>query len=254
MYRLVRPFAAARLDSCIVGSEKLLLADGSTLTADDVLSTVRSKRRVDFLHDNGFEPMLNPVVRAIRTRGRGVRIHFEDGRSVALTTGHVLPVARSRVPLGLDGAPLQFGFPVVEEPIVLAGHVRVGDELMDGRVRRVQPLGEVEAVRIWTAIPTWIHTAESLAIGTRWHEIALGVVEVYLDEYDEEQVASVILWPGRKAASDAGDWNELATGAWLNYRLAVNTSSFWEGLSCSRRWKPFQFQPIALPTQVRLAA
>lgn len=241
--RIITAERVSRLDSCIANDQRLLLADGSKPTANEILMRVASGERVDFLTDSVNGWIYNPVVRAIRTRGRGIRINFEDGRTLSLTTGHVVPVAKpSLVTLrDIDESPLDVDFSVYEEPVTLAGQVSPGAVLLDGVVSSVELLGRIDAVRLWTAIPAWILTDEHLSIGTRWHEISVGLAYVQETSYDEG-LSSVVLWPGRNIISSGGEWESraqswtsLASASWLSFRLRQNSTDFWQGLGVRNR-------------------
>jgi hypothetical protein len=130
----------------------------------------------------------NPVIASALTEGEGYQITFEGGRSVTLTGAHRLP----------RGAPMRDDLSYTEEiaadryarrsrdavynertiavrvqDIIRADDVRPGDHLLDGTVVAVRRLGTIRAVRLWTAVPGWIETADKLLVGTRWHEEAL---------------------------------------------------------------------------------
>ncbi len=174
--------------------EQLLeLANGAIRSADDILEAVKAGYRVDFRtpHINGLGECANPVVGAVRTAGTGVRILFEDGRSVCLTTGHVLPLDEEWVDWnekhGGGYHSRTWEFPVRQQWIVRAGDVRPGMKLLDGTVASVTGLGNIEAVRLWTAHPAWIRTACGLRIGTRWHEIVHAWAEVEEERITDEE-------------------------------------------------------------------
>lgn len=154
--------------SCIHEDQELVLANGRIMTAGQVASMVEVGLRVDFLTEDltGKGECYNPVVGVLRTRAPGVRIVFTDGRSVSLTIGHVLPAGERTV----DVSP-GWGAPIGQQEICFAGDLRPGMWIMDGLIAEVHDLGEISAVRLWTAHPAWIHAKEGLAIGTRWHEI-----------------------------------------------------------------------------------
>lgn len=159
---------AAGYSSCIGDDQLLRLADGTIMTATDIADAFRNDRRIDFrtLDISGALDCANPVIGVVRTHAHAVRIGFADGRSVALTTGHVLPLSDEWLDDGND-----HWLPVRQQKIIRAGQVRHGMNLMDGRVESVESLGQTGAVRLWTAHPGWLKTADGLSIGSRWHEI-----------------------------------------------------------------------------------
>jgi hypothetical protein len=170
--------------SCILDAERLRLADGSVTTAISIHDAVSIGRTIEF-RTLGLDgrPCANPVMGSVRTFAEAVRITFVDGRSVALTSAHRLP-AEAPVVRGSD----------TEQCTITAGQVRPGHALLDGVVRSVEQLGPQRAVRLWTAHPAWIQTAQGLSIGTRWHEILHGWA-VTSGEHEETVPVSIHGFP-----------------------------------------------------------
>ena len=182
---------AAGYASCIRDTQRLRLAGGDTLSSSEVMRAVKSGHRIDFVTKDllGLGRVRNPVIGAVRTRARGVRVTFRDGRSVDLTTGHMLPVdTEVMAPPALGSG--QADVDVRQQHTIVAGRVRPGMFLLDGVVDSVTSVGTIDAVRLWTHHPAWIHTADGLSIGTRWHEIMLGWAPVA-----ESAEQGGILWP-----------------------------------------------------------
>lgn len=180
-------------NSCIEAGQRLFATDG-TPTALEIHSAVSAGHRVAFLTEALFTGRLdaamveNPVIASALTEGEGYQITFEGGRSVTLTGAHRLPrgtpmldelsyteelaadwiARRSR-----DAVYEQRTVAVRVQSIARADELRPGDRLLDGTVVAVRRLGTIRAVRLWTAVPGWVETADKLLIGTRWHEEAL---------------------------------------------------------------------------------
>ncbi len=159
--------------SCIWDNQKMTLADGGYMSAGEIFSRVKEGKRIDFrtpdLERRG--ECANPVIGCVRTRAKGVRITFQDGRSVVLTTGHVLPVDREQKRFPQRKDDWYGNMPIYEQRVVRAGQVKAGMHLLDGVIHSVERVGKINAVRIWTADPAWLKTAEGLSIGSRWHEV-----------------------------------------------------------------------------------
>ena len=198
--------------SCIWEKQKMTLADGSYMSAGEIFSRVKAGKRIDFrtqdLERRG--ECANPVIGCVRTRAKGVRITFEDGRSVVLTTGHVLPVDSEKKTLPQMQEYWYGDMPIYEQGLIRAGQVETGMRLMDGVIHSVERVGKINAVRIWTADPAWIKTAEGLSIGSRWHEVMAAWVTC-IDDPEE-----VDFWgdPAAKPISATG-WY----GAYYNKKL-----------------------------------
>lgn len=178
-------FKAAGFASCILLDEKMRVSDGGTPTALEIFRAVNAGTRVDFTTSDELGVMQcdNPVVGAVRTFGKAVRVVFEDDRAVELTTGHVLPMESTDTELAH------------QDWIILAGMVRAGMLLRDGRVKKVDDLGRRHAIRMWTHHPAWLTTASGLSIGSRWHEIMEGWLSYHeQDEEDEYGPTSVDVW------------------------------------------------------------
>lgn len=169
--------------SCVLYGESLRLADGSSMHAIGVHRAHREGRRIEFLTEGlDGRPCLNPVLGSVLTRARSVRITFGDKRTIALTGSHRLPMD-----------PTQYRGGDTEQWIVRAEQVRPGMRLQDGIVSRVEDLGIRDAVRLWTAHPAWIRTAQHLQIGTRWHEI-LHAWAVTRGEHEDVEVVAIHGW------------------------------------------------------------
>lgn len=230
--------------SCIWEGQNMTLADGSYMSAGEILNRVKEGKRIDFrtpdLERRG--ECANPVIGCVRTRAKGVRITFEDGRSAVLTTGHVLPVDSESKRLPREKH--WYGdMPIYEQEMIRAGQIEAGMQLLDGKVHAIQRVGKINAVRIWTADPAWIKTAEGLSIGSRWHEVMAAWVTC-ID--DPEEVDS---WgdPAAKPISATG-WY----GAYYNARLEKELNAPTGALAGSiekyliERWdEPFGFSSIA---------
>lgn len=186
--------------SCI-HEQQMLRVDGDVpMTAGDIADAVQRGQRVDFVTPTllGYGQCYNPVVGVVRTRAAGVRITFADGRSVSLTTGHVLPLGSPQVDPDLDprsGRDWADSIPITQQWIVHAGSVRPGMELLDGRVEQVKSIGRIPAVRIWTHHPAWVSTVDGLSIGTRWHEVIHAWAAVSQDDYGDIVPHAATGWP-----------------------------------------------------------
>lgn len=150
------------------------------------------------MHESGGlrQPKESSNVHLRWTHGRAVRIHFDGGRSVDLTTLHVLPVGP------IDDR----GFTRVQR-VIHAGEVEPGDSLLDGVVEHVESLGERRALRIWTAWPEWLRAPGGIRIGSRWHENMDG----FLVTDDRAQSVCAVGWgrQGRRGITHA-ELNALA--------------------------------------------
>lgn len=178
MYRYITRYDVGRVDaeadaapkSCI-DRRTVIATEQGPMTAEEVVRHVEAGRRVSFSHRNEHGVLVsNPVLDAIRTEAPGRTIVFADGRRIKLTGGHVLPVGAH-----WDDGNAEDGATVVrQQEIILAQDVEVGDRLLDGVVAEIVEHDHIEAVRLWTAIPRWITTADGLTVGTRWHEVVVG--------------------------------------------------------------------------------
>ena len=169
--------------SCIAWDQKLSTS-GGIMTAKEIYDAIAAGRQVFFLTQNldDTDKCLNPVSGAVLTRAQGRKITLVDGRSVILTDGHMVPTTEENL---TDGSLAYEGktFIVLEQGIAPAGALRPGDEIMDGVIESIEPMGKIDAVRLWTGFPAWIQTPEGLSIGTRWHEIMLAWFSYRENEY-----------------------------------------------------------------------
>lgn len=203
--------------SCIGFAQVLSLACGQTRTAEEILHQVQQGERIDFTTTNltGDGECRNPVIGAVHTRAPGVRIEFTDGRTVEVTIGHVLPVREEFVE---DWGDRQ----ISEQMICFAGDVRAGMILLDGEVAEVHDIGEIDAVRLWTAHPAWIQTDQGVRIGTRWHEVghAWCVIDQSTDDVEDFRVTRASGWVWVTPATEEGVEPQLLTqreGEYLDY-------------------------------------
>ena len=145
-------FSRAGYASCIGVDVRLKSADGY-ISAGEVLERVHEDTSTYLITQDLEAATLcrNPVVGAVSTRAAGVRILWVDGSSIELTTGHMLPCSEVKM-FGEEGG---YDFPISEQYIIRAGDVDSGLIVSGKEVQAVEPLGTIDAVRLWTYFPAW---------------------------------------------------------------------------------------------------
>ena len=208
--------------SCIAWGQKLKTS-GGVMTAKEIYDAIAAGRQVFFLTQNldDTDECLNPVSGAVLTRAPGRKITLSDGRSVILTDGHMVPTTEENL---TDGSLAYEGknFIVLEQGISPAGALRPGDEIMDGTIESIEPMGKIDAVRLWTGFPAWIQTTEGISIGTRWHEIMLAWFSYRENEYgfpcDIFARGYMPIIPSRK-------YSEHGQEVYRPYKFRINTTN-----------------------------
>ena len=173
----VTNYVSRAYPSCFGVDQALRLADGQCLSAGLILRAVERGFRIDahtnsvYVGDATHTGLLsNPVIAACATRGDGYKITLDGGRTLTLTGAHRLLRSEPELTTYREG---KESIPVQVQDVTRADEVRAGDCLADGVVVCVEPLGEIAAVRIWTADPAWLFTGDGVRVGSRWHECEL---------------------------------------------------------------------------------